>query len=212
MIRTTRVGDDLVTFDEFIQLVPDGQKADLIDGVIHMASPDLLDANDLNAFLSGLLRQFVAARRLGGKVVISRVAFRLSEHRAPEPDIAYIRSERVHLAERGYMPGPPDIAVEIVAEESRSRDYVEKRSLYEQAGVQEYWIIDQLEASVEFLNLRNGKFELVPLDRNRYFHSEVVPGFWVDVDWLLSMPLPNDYDCLQAILAGPPPGSSPSLA
>jgi Uma2 family endonuclease len=80
---------------------------------------------------------------LGGKVVFSRFAFRLSDYRAPEPDLAYIRPDRIHLAERGFMPGPPDIAVEIVAEESRARDYVEKRSLYEQAGVQEYWIIDQ---------------------------------------------------------------------
>lgn len=212
MIRTSRVADELVTADEFFQLIPDGQKADLIDGVIHMASPDSLDANDLNAFLAGLLRQFVAARNLGGKVVFSRFAFRLSDYRAPEPDLAYIRPDRLHLAERGFMPGPPDIAVEIVAKESRDRDYVEKRSLYEQSGVQEYWIIDQLEARAEFLTLRNGTFESVPLDRNRYFHSEVVPGFWLDVEWLLSMPLPNDYDCLQALLAGPPSGASRSSA
>ena len=31
---------DLVTIDDFFALVPDGQKADLIDGVIYMASPD----------------------------------------------------------------------------------------------------------------------------------------------------------------------------
>ena len=49
---------DLRTVDDFMKLVPDGQKADLIDGVIYMASPDSPRANDLNAFLCALLRMF----------------------------------------------------------------------------------------------------------------------------------------------------------
>ena len=36
------IEEDLVTVDEFFVLVPDSQKADLIDGVIYMASPDTL--------------------------------------------------------------------------------------------------------------------------------------------------------------------------
>jgi hypothetical protein len=43
MIRTSRVAGEQVTAEEFLRLIPDGQKADLIDGVIHMASPDSLD-------------------------------------------------------------------------------------------------------------------------------------------------------------------------
>ena len=35
-----KADSDLVTVEEFFCLVPDGQKADLIDGVIYMASPD----------------------------------------------------------------------------------------------------------------------------------------------------------------------------
>lgn len=40
-----------VTFDEFCELVEDGQKADLIDGAIYMASPDNTDANLVNGWL-----------------------------------------------------------------------------------------------------------------------------------------------------------------
>jgi Uma2 family endonuclease len=206
MIRKHSLAEDLVTVDEFFELVADGQKADLIDGVIHMASPDSLEANDLNAFLVSLMRQFVAASKSGGKVLVSRYAFRLSDIRAPEPDVAYIRSDRLHLAERRAMQGAPDIAVEIVSRESRSRDYGEKRDIYEQAGVREYWIIDPLRQSAEFLRLRDGKLELVPLDDGRFFRSEALSGFWLDIQWLLAGEPPNDYDCLQAVLAGPPGG------
>ncbi len=38
------LAQDLVTVEDFFRLVPDGQKADLIDGVIYMASPDSLRA------------------------------------------------------------------------------------------------------------------------------------------------------------------------
>src|SRR5208337_56801 len=64
-----------VTFNEFCFLVKDGEKADLIDGVIYMASPENTDANDLFEWLNSLLYSFVHRRKLG-KVYGSRVAFR----------------------------------------------------------------------------------------------------------------------------------------
>src|ERR1017187_4692906 len=114
-----------VTFDEFCFLVKDKQKADLIDGVIYMASPDNLDANDINQWLSGLLYDFVIERDLG-KLWILRVAFRLSLKNAPEPDIGFVLKNRLHLAKRGYFDGNPDAAFEIVSPDSIERDYIKK--------------------------------------------------------------------------------------
>ena len=73
------------SFEDFCFLVGDDQKADLIDGVIYMASPDNTDANDLFVWLLRLLGDFVEEKDLG-KVYGSRVAFRL-EHlsRVPPP-------------------------------------------------------------------------------------------------------------------------------
>jgi Uma2 family endonuclease len=200
MIRSSELPSDLVTVDEFRTLVADGQKADLIDGVIYMASPDTRRNNDINMWLVGLLRNYIAAKGIGGSVFASRYAFELSEIRAPEPDVAYIRSERLHLAEQRGMKGGPDIAVEIVSRDSRTRDYVEKKQLYLEAGVPEYWIIDTLARRCEFLALADGRYEPMPLESNRIFKSRALPGFWLDIEWLLSEPLANDYECLQAIL------------
>ncbi len=190
MANRSRIADDLVTVEEFYHLVPDGQKADLIDGVIYMASPDSLRANDLTGFVYRLIQGFLEARGLGGRVVFSRYAFRLSELHAPEPDVAYVRAERVELVGQGSMRGAPDIAVEVVSRESRHRDYDEKRRLYEQSAVFEYWIIDPLQQRVEFLVLEGGGYQLARLEENRLFRSRALPGFWVDLDWLLAEPLP----------------------
>src|SRR5947209_4804438 len=97
-----------MTFDDFCALVRDGEKADLIDGVIHMASPENTDANDLFMWLGPLLRLFADARRLG-KVYGSRVAFRLDEGNGPEPDIAFVQAARRGLVKRGRVDGPPDL-------------------------------------------------------------------------------------------------------
>lgn len=191
--------DDLVTFEEFCELVPDGQKADLIDGEIIMASPDTLDANDLNMFLVTLLRNYDSVKQLGGRVLASRYAVRVDEHNAPEPDVVYVSAARRHLAEQVGMRGGPDVAIEIVSRGSRQRDTVRKRELYEQAGVQEYWIIDPRRTQAMFLRLVDGVYQEVPLTEGR-FHSAVIPGFWLDVAWLFQNPLPNDYAILQTVL------------
>ncbi len=200
-MQPTTITDDLVTFETFCDLVEDGQKADLIDGVIFMASPDSKKANSLNLFLGNLLDGYIGAKEIDGDVFISRYACRINAVRAPEPDVGYVRPERIHLLHETYMDGGPDIAVEIVARDSRTRDYSEKYDLYKAAGVQEYWIIDPLQKRVTFLRLRDGDYEEMALDSN-IFRSEVLPGFWLNTDWLLSRKVPKAYKCLQEILAG----------
>ena len=103
MSRPSNLAEDLVTFEQFCALVPDGQKADLIDGVIYIASPDSRRSNRITAFVCHLLTGFVGARNLGGEVFVNRFAFRLTEMRAPEPDVAYVRPERLDLIEEGCM-------------------------------------------------------------------------------------------------------------
>jgi Uma2 family endonuclease len=196
---------DLLTVEDFFSLVEDGQKADLIDGVIYMASPDTPRNNEIASFVQVLMTCFAAVGELG-KVYVSRVAFVMSEFRAPEPDVAFVSAARLGLVSAGRVKGAPDIAVEVVSHDSRSRDYVEKKRLYEQAGVREYWLIDPLQERAEFYLLRDGAFVRAPLSRNRIFRSEALPGFWLDVEWLFADPMPNHMTCLQQILAGEPEG------
>jgi Uma2 family endonuclease len=197
-----KADSDLVTVEEFFCLVPDGQKADLIDGVIYMASPDTRRSDRLGGWIKFLLQGYSVAKGLG-EVYGSRFAFALSEFRAPEPDVAFVRTERLSLVEERRMVGGPDIAVEVVSRDSRQRDYGEKKQLYAEAGVTEYWIIDPLQQRVEFHRLQAARYALIPLEHNRIFRSAVLPGFWLDVEWLLAESLPNEYNTLQEILRSP---------
>lgn len=188
------------TFDDFCFLVREDQKADLIDGVIYMASPENTDANELFVWLLSLIHDFVEANDLG-KVYGSRVAFRLGETNGPEPDIAFVATKSLHRVQRGRVEGPPDLAIEIVSPDSVERDYEKKRRQYQDAGVPEYWIVDELEEKVTLLRLdRRGEYREVR-PRGGELHSKVLPGFWLRPGWLWQDPRPKKTKVLAEILA-----------
>ena len=194
----------LYDVEEFFREIPDGVKADLIDGVIYVASPDSIDDDRLGYFIRNLIAFYAKRTLRGGSTHGSRVAFVVGPRRAPEPDISYVSPERLAILTRTRGTAGPDIAVEIVSHDSVDRDYRLKKQLYEDAGVLEYWIIDPLDHRTTFYRLRQGRFEEVPLRNGRIFCSEALPGFWIRTAWFFQNPLPDDLECLEQILAAPP--------
>jgi Uma2 family endonuclease len=200
-LRSTGKGLGPYTFNDFVALVPDGEKADLIDGVIYMASPDNIEAARVFTWLFRLLCEYVEIRDLG-EVYALRVAFRLDDGAGPEPDIGYLTKKNRRRAFGGYVEGPPDLAVEIVSPESAERDYVAKRRLYENHGVREYWIIDERLKHIMLLRLDStGKYRQVQ-PRGDILRSKVISGFWLKTDWLWQEPRPRVRTVLQRILKG----------
>jgi Uma2 family endonuclease len=187
------------TYDDFCALVCGKQKADLIDGVIYMASPENTEAHDLFGWLYVILRLYVRRRRLG-RIFGSRVACRLDDVNAPEPDLLFVASKNLGRVKRGAVEGSPDLAIEIVSPESVERDYDKKRRQYQRFKIPEYWIIDEDERKVTLLRLdARGKYrEVAP--RKGIFHSQVIDGFWLDPNWLWQDPFPDELDTLKQLL------------
>src|SRR6185312_14212047 len=126
--------------------------------------------NDLVGWFYTLMRVFARRKHLG-KVFVSRVAFRLADKHGPEPDIAFVRGDHLDRVQRGYVAGPADLAVEVVSPDSVERDYYLKRELYEEYGIPEYWIIDEMDQSVTLLRLKQGKYREVRPKKGE-LHSE----------------------------------------
>jgi Uma2 family endonuclease len=171
-----------LTFDEFCTLVPEA-KADLIDGVIYMASPENTKNADIFTWLIGLMFDFAEYFDLG-KIYGSRVACKLDEHNAPEPDILFLPKKWRKRILPGRIQGAPRVAVEIVSPDSIERDYYNKRRQYEKFGVDEYWIIDEKRRTATFLRLgHDGRYAEVTV-RSGIYRSKAFPGFWLRLDWL----------------------------
>jgi Uma2 family endonuclease len=174
--------DVRMTAAEYIDNPLSEQKSDLIEGVFVMASPASFQHEDLQSFLITSLSNFVEFKQLG-KVMGPNTAYRLSEENVFQPDVSFISRERLHLAEKVYFPGPPDIAVEITSPSSRQYDEIEKKINYGRYGVKEYWLIDLLSSRATFYTQQEG--QLIPIRTEAgLLRSDLLDGYWLKLEWL----------------------------
>jgi Uma2 family endonuclease len=135
---------------------------------------------EISLRLYRLLYDWVHARHLG-KVIAAPIDMVLSTHRVVQPDVAYIAKDRLSIIQRVIM-GPVDLAVEVISLGGRNRDRIEKRDLYEQYGIKEYWIVDPEPETVDVLALINGRLELtMRCGPGQTAVSRLLPGFDIPV-------------------------------
>lgn len=129
------------TIDDIYNL-PDGQRAELIDGELYMmASPGTIHQR-LVMMLSASIFNHIQKKKGGCEVFPSPFAVFLNANNEiyVEPDISVV-CDKSKVTEKGCN-GAPDWVIEIVSPSSRSLDYTKKLFKYRTAGVREYWIVD----------------------------------------------------------------------
>lgn len=131
------------------------------------------------------LKSHVRERRLG-RTSITPLDMVLTNTRATQPDVVFISNERLDIIKTRLM-GAADLVAEVISPNSRRRDRIDKRDLYEQHGVKEYWLIDPEALTVEVLHLNAGEYELAGRWRpGERAESRLLKGFSVPVSDLLS--------------------------
>lgn len=122
--------------------LPEGRRAELIDGTLYDMAPPSRTHQDIVAGFTHALRQHVLEHGGPCRVYPAPFAVNLDADDATwvEPDVSLV-CDPAKLSERG-CEGAPDFVVEVVSPTSRRIDYLTKATQYEQAGVREYWIVD----------------------------------------------------------------------
>ena len=122
--------------------LPDGQRAELIDGQLYDMAPPNGIYQKLVHEISRAVGNHIA--QAGGACEVYPAPFAVNldakDKDWVEPDISVI-CDKDKLTDRGCS-GAPDWIVEIVSPSSRRMDYSIKNTLYSGAGVREYWIVD----------------------------------------------------------------------
>lgn len=176
-----------ISYDEFLASVDEGVHAEWVDGEVVLMSPASEQHAAITTFLAAVIRGYVKRKGLGGRVYHAPFQVRLGPRSGREPDVLYVAEENLHRFRRTFVDGPADLAVEVVSPESRERDCVVKFREYQQAGVREYWLVDPAERTAQVFRLVAGHaYELVPPGTPPRLRSDVVPGLWIDVEWLWS--------------------------
>lgn len=137
----------LYTIDDIYKL-PEGHRAELIDGQIYDMAPPNRRHQQILSFLHLEIGNYIRDNNGPCEVYPAPFAVFLNEDNSTyiEPDISVICDSN-KLDERGCN-GAPDWIIEIVSPGSKRMDYYTKLSLYREAGVREYWIVDPIKRTI----------------------------------------------------------------
>lgn len=159
---------------EDIYALPDGERAELIDGRIYYMAPPNTKHQRLLNFISTEINMYI--RKNNGECEIFPAPFAVflskNDKNYVEPDISVI-CDKDKITDKGCN-GAPDWIIEIVSPGSRQMDYYTKLFKYRNVGVREYWIVDPAKEQVIVY-----KFEKEVMEEYS-FNEEIAVGIYED--------------------------------
>lgn len=182
---------DRLSRDEFERrytAMPHIKKAELIEGIVYMASPLRFHSHgkphgNLIIWL-GIYKVSTPGVELGDNVTV-----RLDLDNEPQPDVVLLIDERLggqaRISDDDYVEGAPELVVEVAAS-SAANDLHDKKKVYRRNGVQEYIVWQILENKIDWFSLQNSEYVSLEPDADGIIKSRVFPGLWLDVTALLA--------------------------
>jgi Uma2 family endonuclease len=180
---------DRLTREEFHRRYrerPDIQKAELVEGVVYVASPLRSDFHgEPHADVMGWLVAYRA--KSPGVRVSDNATVQLDADNEVQPDACLWREEPggPRLTEDGYIAGAPQFVVEVAAS-SASYDLHDKLRAYRRNGVREYVVWRVLDGTIDWFRLRAGEYVRVEPDARGVIESATFPGLRLHVRNMLA--------------------------
>lgn len=191
-----------MSWEEFLTWSPSEGQSEWVDGeAIAYVSNSSRHVRMLGFFVE-LLRLYVRAFDLG-EVFFETMLLRLPTRPAGRmPDVFVVGRAELDRVYEQWTDAVPLLAAEFLSDDSVFRDLVEKRDEFEREGIPEYPVIDARTDHDEFVYLRlnaDGRYQAIEPDEQGRFHSDALPGFWLDPSWFRQDPLPNPLAILRRI-------------
>jgi Uma2 family endonuclease len=180
--RTTApeaVTQKLMTAEELFKLPMGwGKRYELVKGELKVMSPAGFEHGDIAAELGARLRVFARSKKLG-TVPAAETGYRLQKKPATvrAPDVSFVSAARVKKAGKvkGYFPGAPDLAVEVVSPEDTAEAVKAKVKDYFEAGTKLVWVI--YPQTQEVVVFRSARESVVLTVKDTLDGGNAVPGF-----------------------------------
>lgn len=175
----------LWTFEQLLAEVPESNlPTELWDGELIMAPSPTPVHQAVVARLARTIDEFAAQHNLG-KVYFAPLDVIFTQRRVVQPDVIFVSNAKLAIIQ-DRIRGTPDLIVEVVSPGTWRRDYIDKRAIYAQFGVSEYWIVDPEAEMIEVLFLEAGTFRLVDrFGRDQHLRSRLLVDFEISVNDIL---------------------------
>jgi Uma2 family endonuclease len=165
--------------------LPEGYKYQLIAGKIIEWPSMTLYEHDARMEIGPALYEDVKSHKLG-EVFFIPLDVHLTNHDIYQPDIIFISNEHLERIEEDGIHGPPDLVIEILSPSTAYYDLHRKKDSYQEFGVQEYWIVDPMERTMDcFTNTATG-FQVFFSGSKGSTCSRILPEFCIELNKLFA--------------------------
>ena len=180
-----------LTASEFLrryEASPEIKKAELINGIVYMASPVRLGPH---AEPDNLIQTWLGSYSIAtpGVKAASNATTRLGPDEVPQPDgLLRILPEcggQARQDSKGYLQGAPELVVEVAAS-TASIDAHEKLTAYRRGGVREYVLWRTEDEAVDWWILEEDDYQPLAAEPDGVTRSKIFPGLWLDTRALLA--------------------------
>ena len=175
-------------FEKRYTAMPQIKKAELIEGIVYMASPLRFEPHaEPHANLLIWLGNYKIATpgvRLGDNATV-----RLDLDNEPQPDAVLLIDSHYggqsHLDNEGYIAGAPEFVAEIAAS-TASIDLRDKKRVYRRNGVREYLVWQVMAQRLDWFTRQGEDYISLTPDSEGIIHSQIFPGLRLAVSALLA--------------------------
>lgn len=184
-------------FERRYEAMPNLRKAELIEGIVFMASPLRIKSHgephaDLITWL-GTYKTFTPGVVMGIEPTV-----RLDRDNEPQPDaVLFIPGRQAIISGDDYIEGAPELVIEVAAS-SAAIDLHDKKRAYRRNGVQEYIVWQTLENQLDWFELQDDEYVALAADNQGIIRSQVFSGLWLAVPALLSGEMTTVLSVLQS--------------
>ena len=185
---TIRKEERLFTYDDFLSFPNpnEGTRYEIINGELFMSPAPKPLHQDIVGNLFFLIKSHVTKHELG-KVYFSPIDIVLSFTTIVEPDLIFISNERKHIIVEKNIIEAPDFVVEVLSPSNKKYDEVQKKNLYQQFGVKEYWIVDAEKQTISQFILEGKMYSSANIfSLNEKISSSVIKGLRINVKKIFS--------------------------
>ncbi len=146
------------TYEDYLK-TPDDKRYELIEGDLLMTPSPVPGHQRISRKIGFILDEFVTQSNLG-EIFYAPCDVYLDDENVIQPDILFISHDRLVIIGEKNIQGAPDLAIEIISENSAYRDMVQKKRLYARFGVREYWIVIPDCEAIEIYTLKDNTLQL----------------------------------------------------
>lgn len=173
-----------VSYEEFLKIVRESEnRYEYIDGVIYLLGTPKVKHQKIVMKISNEFSSWFESKKCFPLIApLDVTLYKEGKPNIVQPDLLVICDQENIEEDDTYM-GTPTLVVEVLAEQTRSKDMIKKLDLYMRSGVEEYWIVNPFSEEINVYWFKDREIEKIKtFKQGERAASFAFPGLGMAVD------------------------------